>query len=100
MTIVTAVIATSDDKGKKVYRQISRYYLTVEQDVIAESEDEALDKLSDEGGIDYQALNREITHTTCNVDTTVVDADWYENDPIELLGTINEEGEVVDCDEE
>ena len=94
MSIETAVVTTSNDKGKKVYRQISRYYLTIEQDVIAESEDEALNKLSDEGGIDYQALNREITHTTCDVDTLVVDADWYENDSIELLGTINEEGDV------
>jgi hypothetical protein len=94
MTKEIAVMTSSEDKGKKVYRQISRYYLTLEQDVIADSEDEAFTKLCDGGGIDYQALNRDVTHTSCDVETLHVDADWYESDPIELIGTVDEEGNV------
>lgn len=94
MSIETSVITSSEDKGKKVYRIVSVYELTLEQDVLADSEDEAINLQSDCGGIDYQALNQDVTKTTCNVETNFVDADWVKSDPPTLLGTVNEEGDV------
>ena len=94
MSIETAVITSSQDKGKKVYRIVSVYKLTLEQDVLADSEDEAIDLQSDCGGIDYQALNQEVTKTSCNVETNFVDADYVESDSPILLGTIDEEGNI------
>ena len=94
MSVETAVITSSEDKGKKVYRIVSVYELTLEQDVLANSEDEAIDLQSDCGGIDYQALNQDVTKTTCNVETNFLDADWLRSHPPTLLGTVNDEGDV------
>ena len=100
MSYDTAIITTSEDKGKKIYRQKTYYTLTLIEDVIASNKEEADKMLLDEGGIDYQAINRELAHTTCNVDTFFIDADYDHAETIKCIGVVDEEGEVVDCDEE
>lgn len=100
MSYDTAIITTSEDKSKKIYRQKTYYTLVMIEDVIASNKDEADKMLIDEGGIDYQAINRDLAHTTCNVDTFFIDADYDHAEAIKCIGIVNEEGEVVDCDEE
>ena len=100
MSYDTAIITTSEDKGKKIYRQKTYYTLTLIEDVIASNKEEADKMLLNEGGIDYQAINRELAHTTCNVDTFFIDADYDHAETIQCIGVVDEEGEVVDCDEE
>ena len=44
MSRVTEVFITKNDLGKKVYRKVTRYTIDVEQDVVADSVDEAEEK--------------------------------------------------------
>ena len=92
----TQIMTTSEDKGKKIYRQKIYYTLILEQDVIANTKDEADKKLGDEGGIDYHKIDLDITHESCNVTTYFVDAEYDHGESIYCIGKIDEDGDVID----
>ena len=60
--VKTDVHYFKDDIGKNLYRQKTYYTVVVEQDVLANSKDEANDKIREGGGINYSKINNEIVH--------------------------------------
>jgi len=92
----TSIITSSEDKDKKIYRQKTYYTLILEQDVMADNEEEAHKMLGDEGGIDYKEINSTVTHESVNVSTYFVDADYDHSEIVTCIGKVDEEGDVVD----
>lgn len=91
----TIIATSSNDVGKKIYRQKTYYRLVLEQDVMADNEEEAHKMLMDEGGFNYTELNHNTTHESENVYTYFVDADYDTSDMVECIGQVDEEGDVV-----
>ena len=56
--VETDVMYFKDDVGKNLYRKKTYYTLVIEQDVLAKDKDEADEKLRDDGGIKYSAINK------------------------------------------
>ena len=87
------VVLVKEDLGKNLYRKKTYYTLVIEQEVLANTKDEADKKLSD-NGIDHSQINHEITETKDGVETYMVDANYTDNGPTENYG------EVVYTDDE
>ena len=88
MTNTTDVYFNAEDVGKKVYRKKTYYTLCVEQDVLASNPDEADQKLSDGGGLNYSKLGRDITDENDGVETYIVDANYTDSENTELIGRV------------
>ena len=93
MAINTDLLLSSEDAGKKVYRRKELYTLTLEQDVVATSEERAEEKLNDQGGISYKDL-RDIAVDGIDIETYFIDADFDKRLSFDCLGTVNKEGEI------
>ena len=93
MDTQTEVVLVKEDLGKNLYRKKTYYTLVIEQEVLANTKDEADTKLSD-NGIDHSQINHEITETKDGVETYMVDANYTDNGPTENYG------EVVYTDDE
>lgn len=95
--MTTSIYPLSDDLGKKVYRKKTIYSIVVEQDVLADNEDEADNLLRDGGGIDHSCINDAITVQEKGVETQYVDATYQESDMIEEIGNVikDEDGEIT-----
>ena len=68
MAIDTNISYFKEDVGKNLYRKKTYYTLVVEQEVIANSKDEADNKFT-ECGLDHSKINYEITETKDGVET-------------------------------
>ena len=93
MDTQTDIILVKEDLGKNLYRKKTYYTLVIEQEVLANTKDEADKKLSD-NGIDHSQINHEITETKDGVETYMVDANYTDTGPTENYG------EVVYTDDE
>ena len=88
MTIDTDIMVMKEDVGKNLYRKKTFYTLVIEQEVLANTKDEADKKLSD-NGIDHSQINHEITETKDGVETYMVDANYVNSDKTEYLGKVS-----------
>ena len=86
--VKTDVHYFKDDIGKNLYRQKTYYTVVVEQDVLANSKDEANDKIREGGGINYSKINNEIVHNNDGVETYVVDANYTETGDTQFIGKV------------
>ena len=82
------VVLVKEDLGKNLYRKKTYYTLVIEQEVLANTKDEADKKLSD-NGIDHSQINHEITETKDGVETYMVDANYTDSDTTEYLGKVS-----------
>ena len=81
------IVLVKEDLGKNLYRKKTYYTLVIEQEVLANTKDEADKKLSD-NGIDHSQINHEITETKDGVETYMVDANYSDSDKTEYLGKV------------
>ena len=92
MTVDTNITYTDKDVGKNLYRKKTYYTLVIEQEVLAKDKDEA-DKLFSDCGINYAAVNNELTETKGGVETYMVDANYTDSGKTEYIGKVDYEDE-------
>ena len=81
------IMFTPDDVGKNLYRKKTYYTLVIEQDVLANSKDEADEKFGD-CGIDHSAITNSITEQKNGVETYYTDANYQESETTQFLGKV------------
>ena len=79
MDTQTDIILVKEDLGKNLYRKKTYYTLVIEQDVLANTKDEADGKFGD-AGINHSNINAEITDEVNGVTTYMVDANSHYTD--------------------
>ncbi len=83
----TDVMIVKEDLGKNLYRKKTYYTLVIEQDVLANTKDEAETKFGN-NGISHSNINAEITEEKEGVSTYMIDANYSESDKTEYLGKV------------
>ena len=68
----TNICYSEEDLGKNLYRKKTYYTLVIEQDVLANDEDEA-DRLFQDSGINHEKINTELTEENNGVETYYVE---------------------------
>ena len=84
----TDIVLVKEDLGKNLYRKKTYYTLVIEQDVLANTKDEADEKFGD-AGINHSNINAEITDEVNGVTTYMVDANYTDGDSTEYLGKVS-----------
>ena len=87
MAVDTDIFFNKDDVNKNLYRKKTYYTLVVEQEVLANSKDEADNKFT-ECGIDHSKITHDLTETKDGVETYMVDANYTESDTTKYLGKV------------
>ena len=85
--IDTNIHFTDKDLGKKLYRKKTYYTLVVEQEVLADDQDQA-DRLLSECGIDHSAVTDGLAETKDGVETVMVDANYHDSGKTEYVGKV------------
>jgi len=88
MSQLTEIYVNKEDLGKNLYRKKTYYTLCIEQDVLAKNKDEADTLLSDNGGINHDKINKDLTDANNGVETYMVDANYTDSDNAEFLGKV------------
>ena len=88
MDTQTDIVLVKEDLNKNLYRKKTYYTLCIEQDVLADSKDDADNKFSD-NGINHSNINAEITEEKDGVLTYMVDANYSDSDTTEYLGKVS-----------
>ena len=88
MSNLTEVYTFKDDVGKNLYRKKTYYTLCIEQDVLAKNKDEADTLLSDNGGINHDKINKDLTDANNGVETYMVDANYTDSDTTQFIGKV------------
>jgi hypothetical protein len=88
MSQLTDVYINKEDLGKNLYRNKTYYTLCIEQDVLAKNQDEADNLFSDNGGINHDKINKDLTDANNGVETYMVDANYTESDNTKFLGKV------------
>jgi len=83
----TQVMIVKEDLGKNLYRKKTYYTLVIEQDVLANTKDEADEKFGD-AGINHSNINAEITDEVNGVTTYMVDANYTDGASTDYLGKV------------
>ena len=86
--VETDVYTFKDDVGKNLYRKKTYYTLVVEQDVLANTKDEADQKFTDFGGLKHSNVTKDITDTNDGVETFMVDANYTDSDTTKFIGKV------------
>lgn len=77
-----------DDVGKNLYRKKTYYTLVVEQDVLANTKDEADTLFTDHGGLKHSNITKDITDTNEGIETFMVDANYTDSDTAKFIGKV------------
>jgi hypothetical protein len=85
--IDTNVFYSDKDLGKKLYRKKTYYTLVIEQEVLADDQDQA-DRLLSECGIDHSAVTDGLAETKDGVETYMVDANYHDSGKTEYVGRV------------
>jgi len=86
--VETDVFTFKEDVGKNLYRKKTYYTLVIEQDVLANTKDEADTKFLDDGGIKHGAIGKDITDANNGVETYMVDANYSESGDTKFIGKV------------
>ena len=84
----TDVFVNKEDLGKNLYRKKTYYTLCIEQDVLAKNKDEADTLLSDNGGINHDKINKDLTDANNGVEPYMVDANYTDSDTTQFIGKV------------
>jgi len=84
----TEIMITQNDLGQNLYRKSAYYTVVIEQDVLADSMEDA-DIEFGNSGIDFSKINKEITEENGNVQTYYVDANFTDQDSTTYIGKVN-----------
>ena len=84
----TDVFVNKEDLGKNLYRKKTYYTLCIEQDVLAKNKDEADNLFSDNGGINHDKINKDLTDANNGVETYMVDANYTDSDTTQFIGKV------------
>ena len=95
MSVDTNIFFGKDDVNKNLYRKKTYYTLVVEQEVIANSKDEADNKFT-ECGIDHSKINFDITDQKNGVETYMVDANYTDSDTTKYMGRVMYDTDTFD----
>ena len=95
MSVDTNIFFGKDDVNKNLYRKKTYYTLVVEQEVIANSKDEADNKFT-ECGLDHSKINFDITDQKDGVETYMVDANYNESDTTKYMGRVMYDTDTFD----
>ena len=87
-TVQTDVYPFKEDIGKNLYRKKTYYTLCIEQDVLANNKDEADEKFTENGGINYDKINKDISDATDGVETHMVDANYTDSAKTEYVAKV------------
>ena len=85
--IDTDFYVNKEDIGKNLYKKKTYYTLCIEQECLANNQDEADTKLSD-CGINHEKVNKELTETKDGVETYMVDANYTDSDKTEYVAKV------------
>ena len=88
MSQLTDIYVNKEDLGKNLYRNKTYYTLCIEQDCLAKNQDEADKIFSDNGGINHDKINKDLTDANNGVETYMVDANYTDSDKTEYLGKV------------
>ena len=88
MSQLTDIYVNKEDLGKNLYRKKTYYTLCIEQDCLAKDKDEADKLLLDNGGINHDKINKDLTDANNGVETYMVDANYTESDNTKFLGKV------------
>ncbi len=83
MTVI--VDYNEDDLGKNVYRKKVYYTVMIEQEVLAQSQEEADEAFLNNGGIDHDAVN-EVAIAQYGVETLKVEATYHDSGDSDYRG--------------
>ena len=86
-TVQTDVYPFKEDLGKNLYRKKTYYNLVIEQECLANNQDEADTKMSD-CGIDHSKIGKEMTEEKDGVETYMVDANYTDSGKTEYLAKV------------
>ena len=89
MTRISDIFCGRNDIGKKVYRKKTTYTLTIEQDVLANSEDEAEQKFLDHGGIEYDEIKSSLTSEFDGIETYTIDCNYQDGETAKVIGKVD-----------
>ena len=95
MAVDTDIFFNKDDVNKNLYRKKTYYTLVVEQEVLANSKDEADNKFT-ECGIDHSKITHDLTETKDGVETYMVDANYTESDNTKYMGRVMYDTDTFD----
>ena len=84
----TDVFVNKEDLGKNLYRKKTYYTLCIEQDVLAKNKDEADTLLSDNGGINHDKINKDLTDANNGVETYMTDANYTDSDTTKYIAKV------------
>ena len=85
--IDTDIYVNKEDIGKNLYKKKTYYTLCIEQECLANNQDEADTKLSD-CGINHEKVNKELTETKDGVETYMVDANYTDSGKTEYVAKV------------
>tara|TARA_B110001454_G_scaffold202864_1_gene210266 strand:+ start:154 stop:684 length:531 start_codon:yes stop_codon:yes gene_type:complete len=88
MTQISDVYINKEDLGKNLYRKKTYHTLVIEQDVLAKDKDEADTLFLDNGGINHDKINKDLTDANNGVETYMVDANYTESGNSEFVGKV------------
>ena len=88
MNKITDIMINKEDLGKNLYRKKTYHTLVIEQDVLAKDKDEADTLFLDNGGINHDKINKDLTDANNGVETYVVDANYTESDNAEFIAKV------------
>lgn len=93
MAVDTNILYTDKDLGKNLYRQKRYYTLVIEQEVLANNQDEANNMFTDHGGVRHEVIDADLTHENEGVQTYMIDANYSDSGKTEYMGKIVYEDE-------
>ena len=88
MSQLTDIYVNKEDLGKNLYRNKTYYTLCIEQDCLATNKDEADKIFSDNGGINHDKINKDLTDANNGVETYMVDANYTDSGDTKFLGKV------------
>ena len=88
-TNVTDIYYGEKELGKNLYRKKSYYTVCIEQDVLADNQDEAEKLFLDGGGIDYSAIKKDCTEEMKGVETYMVDTNFSMQENAKYMGKVS-----------
>ena len=89
MTVKTDVLFFDKDVGKNLYRKKTYYTICIEQDVLANSEDEAEQKFLDHGGIEYDEIKSSLTSEFDGIETYTIDCNYQDGETAKVIGKVD-----------
>ena len=88
MSDLTQIMIDQKDLGKNLYRNKTYYTLCIEQDVLANTKDEADKLFLDNGGINHSNINKDLTDANNGVETYMVDANYTDSGKTEFIAKV------------